>query len=234
MDFEAGEILLIDKELGWTSFDAVNRVRNIIQKKINKKIKVGHAGTLDPLATGLLIICTGKYTRKITDFQELDKKYTGSMVIGASTPSFDLETRVEKSNPPLQELPDIQVLNELTKSFIGEVSQIPPVFSAMKVKGERSYNLAREGREVELSPRIIKINSFKIPASRSIEEGIFELDFEIHCGKGTYIRSMAKDFGQVLGTGAYLSALRRTGIGEFNVKESQKIEEFSNKIIGLI
>lgn len=219
-DFLKGETLLIDKPLGWTSFDVVNKIRSMIKYKMKiNKIKVGHAGTLDPMATGLLIICTGKTTKKIELFQELEKEYTGTFVLGATTPSFDMETATDRefSVDHLTE----NLIREATEQFTGNIEQMPPIYSALQIKGERAYNLARDKKEVELKSRMVSIHAFDI-----IRTNLREVDFRIVCSKGTYIRALARDFGQALGTGAYLNKLRRTRIGKFKVDEALVIEQF--------
>lgn len=210
-DFLNGQILLIDKPLEWSSFQAVNALKWAIRKKFNlKKIKIGHAGTLDPLATGLLIICTGKYTKKIPELQGQVKEYTGTFTVGATTPSYDLETEADQTFPT--EHITETAIKETTHQFLGEIAQVPPVFSALKKDGKRLYELAREGKEVDIQPRNITILEFEITRI-----AMPEVDFRVVCSKGTYIRSLAHDFGKALGSGAYLSALRRTKIGDFNV-----------------
>ncbi|CAN5887533.1 tRNA pseudouridine(55) synthase TruB [soil metagenome] len=212
--FEAGKVLLIDKPLHWTSFDAVRKIRNTIRIK-----KVGHAGTLDPLATGLLIICTGKFTKQINGFMAQQKEYTGSFTLGAVTPTYDLESEPENKK-------DISGISEAmihaaTSQFIGEIQQLPPIYSAIKKQGTPLYELARRGEEVEVQPRTIFVKAFEIT---SIE--LPKVYFKIICSTGTYIRSMAHDFGAALGCGAYLSALRRTCIGDFKVENAMTIEAF--------
>lgn len=213
-DFLNGQILLIDKPLEWSSFQAVNALKWAIRKKFNlKKIKIGHAGTLDPLATGLLVICTGKFTKKIPELQGQVKEYTGTFTLGATTPSYDLETEVDQTFPT--EHISEAAIKEATKQFLGEIAQIPPVFSALKKDGKRLYELAREGKEVEIQARKIEILEFEISRIQ-----LPEVDFKVVCSKGTYIRSLAHDFGKALGSGAHLSALRRTKIGDFNVNNA--------------
>lgn len=222
--FQQGQILLIDKPLHWTSFQVVNKVRWLIKKQFNlKKIKVGHAGTLDPLATGLLIICTGKFTKQIDTYQGQEKEYTGTFTLGASTPSFDLETEIDQTF-------NIATLTEekivaTTEQFIGEIQQQPPVFSALKKDGKRLYEFARSGEEVEVAFRTVHISAFEI--TRIV---LPEVDFRVRCSKGTYIRSLAHDFGKALENGAHLSVLRRTKIGEFSVNKAMSMEEFENKL----
>ena len=224
LDFQTGEMILIDKELNWTSFDVVNKLRNSIKKKLNiKKIKVGHAGTLDPLATGLLIICTGKMTKRIDEFSGLNKTYIGKMTIGSTTPSYDLETKPNVYYPT--EHINKNLIIETAKKFVGKINQKPPVFSAVKKDGVRLYKLARKGVKVEVEKREIIIHDFFI---RSIN--FPEVEFSITCSKGTYIRSLAHDFGKKLGSGAHLSQLRRTSIGDYSVDNSLKLIEFIRNI----
>lgn len=223
-EFLSGKVILIDKPLNWTSFQVVNKLRWKIKKTFNlKKIKVGHAGTLDPLATGLLIICTGKMTKQIDLFQGQEKEYTGTMTLGNTTPSFDMETQVDKSFPTDHITKDL--IHETTKNFIGTINQYPPVFSAVKKDGKRLYEFARAGEEVEIKPREITIHEFEII---KVEKNI--LSFRVVCSKGTYIRSLAHDFGKAMDSGAYLSSLRRTRIGEFHVQDAQSIEDFINEL----
>lgn len=215
-----GELILIDKDINWTSFDVVSKIRNFIKKKFNlKKIKVGHAGTLDPLATGLLIICYGKMTKEIDRFIGLDKSYSGKMIIGSSTPSYDLETKpnVFYQTDHINE----KLIYDKADEFTGEIMQKPPIFSAVKKNGVRSYKLARKGEQVNLQERKITIQDFKIT-----EINFPELSFEVNCSKGTYIRSLINDFGKALKSGAHLTELRRTKIGEFSVNDSLKIMDF--------
>ncbi len=219
-DFQAGQILLIDKPLHWTSFQAVNKLRWEIRHAFNiKKIKVGHAGTLDPLATGLLIICTGKMTKQINTFQGQDKEYTGTIVLGGTTPSYDLETEIDKTFPTEHITEDL--IHEATKQFIGEIDQFPPVFSAIKKEGKRLYEFARAGEDVEISSRRIQILTFEITKIDGLN-----VAFRVVCSKGTYIRSLAHDFGKALNSGAHLSVLRRTKIGDFHVDDALSPETF--------
>ena len=219
-DYKEGQVILIDKPLEWTSFQVVNKVRWLIRKSFDiKKIKVGHAGTLDPLATGLLIICTGKLTKKIDTFQAQIKEYTGTFTMGSTTPSYDLETEIDQTFD-ISEITSEKIY-EATKQFIGEIQQKPPVFSALKKDGIRLYEFARNGEEVEIPFRTVTISEFEIT---TIE--LPKIDFRIVCSKGTYIRSLANDFGKVLNNGAHLSALRRTRIGEFSVENAMGIEAF--------
>lgn len=219
-DFQSGQILLIDKPLHWTSFQVVNKLRWELKQKFKlKNLKVGHAGTLDPLATGLLIICTGKMTKQIDTFQAQIKEYTGTMVLGSTTPSYDLETEIDNTFPTDHITP--QLIEETTKQFIGDIQQYPPVFSAIKKDGKRLYEFARAGEEVEIKARHISIEQFEITNVDGLN-----LDFRIVCSKGTYIRSLAHDFGKALGSGAHLSALRRTKIGDFNVAHAVTVVDF--------
>ncbi len=225
-DFLEGQTLLIDKPLGWSSFQAVNSIKWSIRRKFElKKIKVGHAGTLDPLATGLLLICTGKSTKTINELQGQAKEYTGTITIGSTTPSYDLETEVNETFP-MDHITEALIV-ETTKQFIGEIAQAPPIFSALKKDGKRLYEYAREGKEVEIKKRLITITAFDIT---SIQNNI--ISFRVTCSKGTYIRSLAHDFGLALGSGAHLSSLRRTKIGDFNVNNAITTEAF-NKLLNL-
>lgn len=224
LDFQTGEMILIDKELNWTSFDVVSKLRNSIKKKLNiKKIKVGHAGTLDPLATGLLIICTGKMTKRIDEFSGLNKTYIGKMTIGSTTPSYDLETKPNVYYPT--EHINKNLIIETAKKFVGKIDQKPPVFSAVKKDGVRLYKLARKGVKVEVEKREIIIHDFLISSIN-----FPEVEFSLTCSKGTYIRSLAHDFGKELGSGAHLSELRRTSIGDYSVDKSLKLMEFIRNI----
>ncbi len=219
-DFKNGQLLLIDKPITWTSFQVVNKLRWQIRKTFDiKKIKVGHAGTLDPLATGLLIICTGKFTKKINTFQAQEKEYTGTFTLGATTPSYDLETEIDKTYT-IDHLTE-EFIKKTTLQFIGEIDQKPPIFSAIKKDGKRLYELARAGETTEIKTRKVTISSFEIT-----KIDLPNIEFRVVCSKGTYIRSLAYDFGLALNSGAHLSTLRRTKIGNFNVKNSQTIEGF--------
>ncbi|WP_281847223.1 tRNA pseudouridine(55) synthase TruB [Olleya namhaensis] len=219
-DYQAGQVLLIDKPLNWTSFQAVNKLRWEIRQAFNiKKIKVGHAGTLDPLATGLLVICTGKMTKQIDTFQGQIKEYTGTIVLGSTTPSYDLETEVD--NTFETEHITEELIHQTTKQFTGEIDQFPPIFSALKKEGKRLYEYARAGETVEIPSRKITIETFEITNIDGLN-----IDFRVVCSKGTYIRSLANDFGKALNSGGHLSALRRTKIGAFDVKEGLTIEDF--------
>lgn len=220
MDFKAGEVLLVDKPLEWTSFDVVNKLRWKLRKKYNqKKFKVGHAGTLDPLATGLLIICTGKATKMSQELMADDKTYTGTILLGKTTPSFDLETEYDQEFPT--EHITEELLEEVRQSFLGEQLQTPPVFSAKKIDGKRAYESARKGVEIEMRKNLINISSFRIDSSR-----FPEIDFEISCSKGTYIRSIASDFGKKLESGGTLTALRRTKSGDFSIDTAKTVDQW--------
>ncbi len=211
--YNLGETILIDKSLDWTSFDVVKKIRNTIKCK-----KVGHAGTLDPLATGLLILCTGKNTKKINDYQNYPKEYIGTFVLGKTTPSHDLETEInfEKSTKDINE----KDIHSLASSFLGIQDQLPPKFSAVKINGKRAYSLARKNEKITLKKKEIEIFKFDITTIK-----MPEVNFVIKCSKGTYIRSIARDFGKKIGSGAYLSKLRRTKIGTFNVSDALNINE---------
>ncbi len=216
--FATGKVLLIDKPLRWTSFDVVQKIRNQIKIK-----KVGHAGTLDPLATGLLIICTGKFTKQINEYMAKEKEYTGTFTLGATTPTYDLESE------PCNFLPIDTITEEkiiaATRKFTGEILQVPPAHSAIKIDGKRVYELARQGKEVKIEPRKVTITEFEIT---SVELPV--VSFRVVCSTGTYIRSLAQDIGQVLGCGAYLSSLCRTRIGEFTLQAAQSMEGFLEEI----
>ena len=223
-DFKEGQILLIDKPLEWTSFQVVNKLRWHIRKRFNlKKIKVGHAGTLDPLATGLLILCTGKQTKNIEVYQGQIKEYTGTITIGATTPSYDLETEINETFP-VDHISE-ELIHQTTQQFIGEIDQKPPIFSAIKKDGKRLYELARQGKTTEIKSRKITISEFEIT---NIDG--HNLDFKVVCSKGTYIRSLAHDFGIALNSGAHLTKLRRTKIGEFSVEKAQSIDGFVSSL----
>lgn len=224
-DYLEGQILLIDKPLKWSSFQAVNKLKYILKRQYNlpKKFKIGHAGTLDPLASGLLIVCTGKFTKRITEIQGQAKEYTGTFTVGATTPSYDLETEVDATFPT--EHITSELIQKTTKQFIGEIDQKPPVFSAIKKDGKRLYEHARAGEEVEIAFRKTTIHEFEITR---IE--LPEIDFRVVCSKGTYIRSLAFDYGKTLNSGAYLSVLRRTKIGDYNVVNAISPEAFEQQL----
>jgi len=222
--FKNGQVLLVDKPLEWTSFQVVNKLRWQIKQRFKlKKIKVGHAGTLDPLATGLLILCTGNETKNIDSYQAQIKEYTGIFTIGATTPSYDLETTIDKTFDISHITPSL--IEETRKQFIGTIQQKPPIFSAIKHDGKRLYDLARKGETAEIKSREITIFEFEIT---KIE--MPNLHFRVVCSKGTYIRSLAFDFGKALNSGAHLSALRRTKIGEFSVDNAFSVESFIKKL----
>lgn len=221
----AGKVLLIDKPLTWSSFQAVNKLKYILKRKYDlpKKFKIGHAGTLDPLATGLLIICTGKFTKKITEIQAQIKEYTGTIVLGATTPSYDLETEVDATFPTAH-ITEALIL-ETTHKFLGEIDQKPPVFSAIKKDGKRLYEHARAGEEVEIQSRKTTIYEFEITRIQ-----LPEVDFRVQCSKGTYIRSLAYDFGLALQSGGHLSVLRRTKIGNYSVENAILPDDFEQTL----
>lgn len=223
-DYKNGQVLLIDKPLNWTSFQVVNKLRWEIRQAFNiKKIKVGHAGTLDPLATGLLVICTGKKTKEITIYQGQEKEYTGTFTIGSTTPSYDLETEVDATFAT--EHITEELLNQATKQFIGTIEQFPPIFSAIKKEGKRLYEFARAGEKVEIKSRSVSISEFELTRI-----ALPEVDFRVVCSKGTYIRSLAYDYGKALNSGAHLSALRRTRIGDFKVNDATTIQDFIDNL----
>ncbi len=225
-DFLDGQVLLIDKPSGWSSFQAVNAIKWAIRKKFDlKKIKIGHAGTLDPLTTGLLLMCTGKFTKKITDLQGQLKEYTGTITLGATRPSYDLETEIDQSFP-INHITEGHI-EEATKKFLGKIEQQPPIFSALKKDGKRLYEYAREGTHVELPSRTIEIFEFEI-----VSITMPQIQFRVVCSKGTYIRSLAHDFGKTLSSGGYLSALRRTKIGDYNVDNALEPKKYNELILG--
>lgn len=224
-EYLEGQVILIDKPLTWSSFQAVNKLKYILKRKYDlpKKFKIGHAGTLDPLATGLLIICTGKFTKKITEIQAQTKEYTGTITVGATTPSYDLETEVNATFPT-EHITEALIL-EATKQFLGEIDQKPPVFSAIKKEGKRLYEHARAGEEVEITARKTTIYEFEIT-----KINLPEISFRVQCSKGTYIRSLAFDFGIALNSGAHLSDLRRTKIGDYSVANGVTPEDFEKQL----
>lgn len=216
-----GLVILMDKAEGWTSFDAVNKTRNLLRKRLQlKKLKVGHAGTLDPMATGLLILCTGKYTSLLQTFQDQPKTYSGTMRLGAVTASYDRESPPE--NEKDWRSVHAERIEAALPAFTGDILQVPPLYSAIKVDGQRAYSLARRGKDLELEPRPVSVHSFTIDATR-----LPDLDFRVECSKGTYIRSLAHDLGQELGCGAYLTALRREAIGPHNVNDALTTGSFA-------
>ncbi len=216
-----GQVLLIDKPLNWTSFQAVNKIKYALINQVGlpKKFKIGHAGTLDPLATGLLLVCTGKFTKRISEFQGQPKEYTGTFFIGATTPSYDLETEIDCAFPT--DHINNELIHETVKQFLGEIDQKPPIYSAIKKDGVRLYEHARAGEEVEIASRKTTIYEFEITR---IE--LPEIDFRIKCSKGTYIRSIAFDFGKAMNSGSHLTALRRTKIGDYDVNNGVDVEKF--------
>jgi len=223
-EFLAGQVLLIDKPLGWSSFDVVKKVKNLIRTKYSlKKIKVGHAGTLDPLATGLLIVCTGKFTKRISEIQGQEKIYTGAITLGGTTPSYDLETEIDATFET-QHITR-QLIQEATSQFIGEIDQKPPIFSALKRGGERLYKKARRGEKIEIESRKVNVHTFDIT---TIE--MPKVSFEIRCSKGTYIRTIAHDFGAALNSGGHLTKLCRTAIGDYKLSEGINIETFEKQL----
>ena len=224
-DFLNGQIILIDKPLHWTSFQAVNKLKYALINKVGlpKKFKIGHAGTLDPLATGLLLVCTGKFTKRITELQGQAKEYTGTFFIGATTPSYDLETEIDETFDTSHI--DEALIHETVKQFLGEIDQKPPIFSAIKKDGIRLYEHARAGEIVEIATRKTTIHEFEIT-----HISLPEIDFRIVCSKGTYIRSLAFDFGKAMNSGSHLTALRRTKIGDYNVKEAIDVTLFEQSL----
>ncbi len=218
--YQLGQVLLIDKPLGWSSFQVVNKIRWLIKQEYGlKKIKVGHAGTLDPLASGLLIICTGKETKNIHVYQAQEKEYTGTITLGATTPSYDLETEID-NRFPLNDITE-ELLLKTTVQFTGDIMQKPPIYSAIKKDGKRLYELARAGETTEIKERQVNIQAFELTQIK-----LPKVDFRIACSKGTYIRSMAHDYGKALNNGGHLSALRRTAIGNYRVENAINLEEF--------
>ncbi len=219
-DFHKGEILVFDKPLNWTSFDLVSKVRYIICKKLKiKKLKVGHAGTLDPKATGILVLCTGKATSKIESLQTGEKEYLATLKIGSTTPSYDLESEEDHQFETSHITSDL--LTEVLKKFIGTIEQIPPDFSAIKIDGKRAYEYARKGIAVEIKPKILEVKEIEILSFQ-----LPEVKLRIVCGKGTYIRALARDIGEALNSGAYLTGLRRTRVGEFDLSQAIDLEDF--------
>ena len=221
-----GQVILVDKPLTWSSFQAVNKLKYILKRRFDlpKKFKIGHAGTLDPLASGLLIICTGRFTKKITEIQAQPKEYTGTFFIGATTPSYDLETEIDQTYP-ITHIDDA-LIHKTVARFIGEIDQKPPVFSAIKKDGVRLYEHARAGIEVEIASRKTTIYEFEITRI-----DLPEIDFRVVCSKGTYIRSLAYDFGKAMQSGSHLTVLRRTKIGDYNVDNALTPENFEKAIL---
>jgi len=226
-DFQTGQMLLVEKPIGWTSFDVVNKVRFAIKHKLKvRKIKVGHSGTLDPMATGLLIICTGKWTKALHELQGLDKEYTGEITVGATTATYDKEALPENQKS-YTHLTQEMILSKVD-DFQGPLNQVPPIFSAIKKDGVAAYQLARRGKEIELEPRAVVIHSFVIE-----QIDLPKMSFNVHCSKGFYVRSLANDFGHELGTGGYLSALRRTAIGAYRVEDAWNLDDLIQSIDAL-
>jgi tRNA pseudouridine55 synthase len=219
-DFLAGEVLLIDKPVDWTSFDVVNKIRYLIKRHLGiKKIKVGHAGTLDPLATGLVIVCTGKFTKKIDEYQGMTKEYIADVRFGATTPTYDMESEPDATYP-YDHITEEVLKKVIQDSFTGEIEQIPPVYSAIKIKGQKAYELARRGEKVTMKPRQVTIH--KIDIARF---DLPDVTLDVTCSKGTYIRSLAHDIGKALGSGAHLSGLRRTRIGDFSAGDAISMQD---------
>ena len=223
-DFIAGEVLLIDKPLNWTSFDVVNKIRYLLKSHLGiKKIKVGHAGTLDPLATGLVIVCTGKLTKKIDEYQGMTKEYIADIRFGATTPTYDLEAE-QDATFPFNHITEEKLRSVLNERFSGEIEQTPPIYSAIKVKGQKAYELARKGEKVEMKKRKVTIHKVEL-----LNFDLPDVTLDIVCSKGTYIRSLAHDLGKELNSGAHLTGLRRTGIGDLSVKDAVNIIDFEKK-----
>ena len=223
MDFELGEVLLVNKPLRWTSFDVVNKLRYALKKRVGGKIKVGHAGTLDPLATGLLIICTGKMTKKIDEFTGMDKEYTGSFFIGGTTATYDSELEMDATFPTNHI--DEKMLRDVAATFVGDIEQMPPIYSAIKIDGQAAYVAARKGDEVIMKMRNVTIKEFELT---KIEMPL--VYFRVVCSKGTYIRSLAYDYGKALNSGAYLASLCRTKIGSFDVTNAKEVDVWVKEI----
>ncbi|MGE5423753.1 MAG: tRNA pseudouridine(55) synthase TruB [Syntrophothermus sp.] len=224
-NFEQGEILLVDKPYQWTSFDVVNLARNYIRKQLGlKKLKIGHAGTLDPLASGLLILCTGRFTKRIEEFKEYDKEYTGTFTLGATTASFDLEHEVDQ-HFPWEHVTEEEV-KQVFERFTGTFDQLPPVYSAIQVAGKRAYDYARKGEDFVMPPKTVTITAFE-----AINIHLPQIDFRVSCSKGTYIRSLARDIGEALGSGAHLTALTRTRIGPYHLRDAYSVEDLKKMIM---
>ena len=220
MDFVTGEILYFNKPLHWTSFDVVNRVRRILCRTIDqKKLKVGHAGTLDPLATGVMVLCTGKATKRIEELQYGVKEYIATLQLGATTPSFDLEHPIDQTYPT--EHITRELVDETIKRFVGEIWQVPPVYSAVKIDGKRAFDYARKGQEVEIKPKLLVIDEIEVLKFEDMQ-----LTIRVVCSKGTYIRALARDIGEALNSGAHLTALQRTQVGEIRLEDCMEVEDF--------
>ena len=222
-DFQEGQVLIFSKPYHWTSFDLVRKIKIILQKQLNQKIRIGHAGTLDPLATGLIILCTGKATKRISEFQDMNKEYIATIELGKTTPSFDLETEFDNKYDFKHITKDL--FESILKKFIGEINQIPPVFSAKKHKGKRAYEFARRGIEIELKPARINIYELEL-----LEFNHPLVKLRVLCSKGTYIRALARDIGKALDSGAYLKTLERTRIGNYCINDAFTIDDFEKDI----
>lgn len=227
MDFLEGEVIAIDKPYEWTSFGLVAKVRWLLTQHLGRKIKVGHAGTLDPLATGVVLLCTGKATKRIDELQAQTKEYTATLRLGATTPSFDLEHDIDATYPTAHITEE--AVREALCRFKGSIEQVPPAFSACKIEGKRAYKMARKGQDVVLSPKLIRIDEIELTGCRLPDE----IDIRVVCGKGTYIRALARDIGQALGSGAHLTALRRTRVGEYRVEDCMTLDEATQWIESL-
>lgn len=227
MDFLEGEVIAIDKPYEWTSFGLVAKVRWLLTQHLGRKIKVGHAGTLDPLATGVVLLCTGKATKRIDELQAQTKEYTATLRLGATTPSFDLEHDIDATYPTAHITEE--AVREALCRFKGSIEQVPPAFSACKIEGKRAYKMARKGQDVVLSPKLIRIDEIKLTGCRLPDE----IDIRVVCGKGTYIRALARDIGLALGSGAHLTALRRTRVGDYRVEDCMTLDEATKWIESL-
>lgn len=227
MDFLEGEVIAIDKPYEWTSFGLVAKVRWLLTQHLGRKIKVGHAGTLDPLATGVVLLCTGKATKRIDELQAQTKEYTATLRLGATTPSFDLEHDIDATYPTAHITEE--AVREALCRFKGSIEQVPPAFSACKIEGKRAYKMARKGQDVVLSPKLIRIDEIELTGCRLPDE----IDIRVVCGKGTYIRALARDIGLALGSGAHLTALRRTRVGDYRVEDSMTLDEATKWIESL-
>ena len=227
MDFLEGEVIAIDKPYEWTSFGLVAKVRWLLTQHLGRKIKVGHAGTLDPLATGVVLLCTGKATKRIDELQAQTKEYTATLRLGATTPSFDLEHDIDATYPTAHITEE--AVREALCRFKGSIEQVPPAFSACKIEGKRAYKKARKGQDVVLSPKLIRIDEIELTGCRLPDE----IDIRVVCGKGTYIRALARDIGLALGSGAHLTALRRTRVGDYRVEDCMTLDEATKWIESL-
>lgn len=227
MDFLEGEVIAIDKPYEWTSFGLVAKVRWLLTQHLGRKIKVGHAGTLDPLATGVVLLCTGKATKRIDELQAQTKEYTATLRLGATTPSFDLEHGIDATYPTAHITEE--AVREALRRFEGNIEQVPPAFSACKIEGKRAYKMARKGQDVVLSPKLIRIDEIELTGCRLPDE----IDIRVVCGKGTYIRALARDIGLALGSGAHLTALRRTQVGDYRVEDCMTLDEATKWIESL-